>query len=332
MKGISVIICCHNSEQRIEKTLVHIKRQEKTVDILWEVILVDNGSADGTTSIAREFWRREEGVVQLIIVTEERLGLKYAREKGIETARFGYIIFVDDDNWLSNEYVFNVYHNFERNATVALIGGLGNPVSDSLLPIWYAHYQGLYAVGKPVLQSGVLKKDTGFIYGAGMALRKSAYQNLELRGFYSLCNDRKGNRLSGGHDVELSYAFRLIDYDVMFDEQLEFAHYMDENRLTLPYLKKLAAGSAANTTTFIYYLLLNKKVKSNIEFALFYFKRIIGDLIDLFMVLKRNPKNQYEGEIMKATYSSSIKYFILNFFPSLAYFKNLKRCIKYNNL
>ncbi|GAB1446017.1 hypothetical protein MASR2M41_17660 [Flammeovirgaceae bacterium] len=330
MKGISIVLCCHNSEQRIERTLAHIKQQKKTNDIPWEVVLVDNGSTDRTTSIARELWRHEEAT-KLIIVTEKRLGLRYAREKGIKTARFDYIIFVDDDNWLSNEYIFKVYNNFEKNSSVALIGGLGNPVSDSLLPIWYTHYQKLYAVGKPVSQSGVLKKDSGFIYGAGMALRKSAYQNLELRGFYSLCNDRKGNQLSGGHDVELSYAFRLIDYDVMFDEQLVFAHYMDENRLTFPYLKRLSAGSAANTTTFIYHLLLNRKVESDIKFALFYFKRIIGDLIDFFIVAKGNSKNQYEDAIMKATYLSSIKYFALNFFPSLAYYRNLKTCMKDNN-
>jgi len=331
MKGVSVIICCHNSEQRIEKTLVHIKQQEKTYDIPWEVVLVDNGSTDGTTSIARELWRQEE-VIKLIIVTEERLGLRYAREKGIKTACFGYIIFVDDDNWLSSEYVFKVYHNFESNSNVALIGGLGSPVSDSLLPIWYDLYQKLYAVGKPVLQSGVLHRDSGFIYGAGMALRKSAYENLELRGFYSLCNDRRGNQLSGGHDVELSFAFRLFGYDVMFDEKLVFAHYMDESRLTLHYLKRLSIGSAANTTNFIYYLLLNRKVKSNIMFTFFYFKRVIGDLIDFFILLMRNPKNHHDVAIMKATYLSSIKYFALNFFPSLAYYRNLKNCMMDNNL
>lgn len=329
MKGISIIICCHNSEQRIRETLDHIARQEKTDTILWEVILVDNASIDATIPVAQELWKQKEDTVHLRIVTEEKLGLKYARERGIKTARFEYLIFVDDDNWLSSEYVFKVYQKFERNKKVALIGGAGNPVSDSLLPVWYNEYQNLYAVGKPVSQNGVLKKDAGFIYGAGMALRKSAYQNLELSGFYSLCDDRKGNQLSGGHDVELSFALRLIGYDVMFDEKLDFAHYMDQNRLTIPYLKKLSAGSAANTTTFIYYLLLTKKVKSNPKFVFFYFKRIIGDLIDFIILLKMNPKNKYETEIARITYLSSIKYFLLNFFPSFAYYSNLKKCLKY---
>lgn len=324
MKGVSIIICCHNSAKRIVKTLQHILLL-RNEGIQWEIILVDNLSTDNTIEIAKSVWKTQNNFKNLKIVTEPQLGLKFAREKGIKTARFDYLIFVDDDNWLSCNYIIQVYRMFEESEKISLIGGLGEPVSDSPLPTWFNRFQNLFAVGRPVAKSGILPKGSGYVYGAGMCLRKSAYLKLESLGFYSLSADRKGKHLSGGHDVELTYALRLIDHQVVFDESLVFSHYVDQNRATFSYLKRLCAGSAANTVPFIYYLFLCKKVKSDWKFILFYIKRIFGDLIDLFSLFHKNSLDYYEKEVRKASYLSSIKYFIISFFPSFAYYKNIRR-------
>ena len=53
-KGISVIICCYNSAERLPKTLEHIFAQKLSNDTIMEVIVIDNASKDTTTAIAQE--------------------------------------------------------------------------------------------------------------------------------------------------------------------------------------------------------------------------------------------------------------------------------------
>jgi cellulose synthase/poly-beta-1,6-N-acetylglucosamine synthase-like glycosyltransferase len=54
--GVSVVICCYNSSQRLPQTLGHLLAQECEVDLPWEVIVVDNASTDGTAEVARSVW------------------------------------------------------------------------------------------------------------------------------------------------------------------------------------------------------------------------------------------------------------------------------------
>jgi glycosyltransferase involved in cell wall biosynthesis len=58
--GVSVIICCYNSEKRIEEVLHHLDKQKDTNHFLWEIILVDNASTDNTAEIARNTWTRKD--------------------------------------------------------------------------------------------------------------------------------------------------------------------------------------------------------------------------------------------------------------------------------
>ena len=59
--GISVIICCYNSVERIEPTLQHLYAQKGLPTTEWEVILVDNASTDNTASVATGIWESFPG-------------------------------------------------------------------------------------------------------------------------------------------------------------------------------------------------------------------------------------------------------------------------------
>src|SRR5688572_20942184 len=103
--GISVIICCYNSSQRIGETLRHLARQQFPEDFRYEVLLVDNDSTDDTTAVARAIWDKEGPAgIPLRIVEELRAGQMYARDKGVKEAAYDSIVFCDDDNWLNPDY------------------------------------------------------------------------------------------------------------------------------------------------------------------------------------------------------------------------------------
>jgi len=64
--GISVIICCFNSEAVFPRCLESVNQQIFKQEIPWEVIIVDNRSEDGTSDIATEFFRESHIPYQLV--------------------------------------------------------------------------------------------------------------------------------------------------------------------------------------------------------------------------------------------------------------------------
>ena len=104
MDGISIIICCYNGASRITDALKHLSKQ-KVNGIAWEILPVDNASTDNTEKVATKFWSTVGVKPMLRIIHESKPGLSFARERGIQEAKFDIIIFCDDDNWLCDTYV-----------------------------------------------------------------------------------------------------------------------------------------------------------------------------------------------------------------------------------
>ena len=235
--GVSVIICCYNSEERIPAVLEHLDQQKNTGAFTWEVIVVDNASTDNTASVAKKSWVRED--VALRVVNETVPGLIHARIKGLSEAKYKVIVFVDDDNLLSDTYISLAHQIMLDHPEVGLAGGLGIPVSTVPLPSWFEGYQSAYAVGKQADEEGYVPKSRTYLHGAGIVMRKEAWDFLMEQGFTFHLGGRTGKSLGSGEDSEISYAFRLAGYQLWYAPQLTFQHVIDKNRLKWSYLKRL---------------------------------------------------------------------------------------------
>lgn len=240
--GVSVVICCYNSEARLSKTLQHIAKQNVEFGILWEVIIVNNNSNDRTSEVAKLEWEKYNCRAQFKIINEIKPGLSFTREKGIIESKFEYILFCDDDNWLNEDYIQTVVELLNNDNKIAAVGGYGTAVSNSVLPEWFEKYEAGYAVGKRGCNTGYLNGNH-LLTGAGMAFRKSLYLEAFSK-LPSLLTDRKGDELSSGGDSEICLRFMLMGYRLYFDERLVFKHFIPAERLTLDYKEKLHAGFA----------------------------------------------------------------------------------------
>ena len=98
--GISIIICCYNSEWIIARCLDALKQQRFSTPLEWEIIVVDNACTDETTTIVGRYLKE----LPLRIVFEPEPGLLNARKRGISVAKYQYSIFCDDDNILCPNY------------------------------------------------------------------------------------------------------------------------------------------------------------------------------------------------------------------------------------
>ena len=105
-KPVSVIIPVYNGADFIAETLDSVMAQ--TYSNI-EIIVIDDGSEDGTKEVVRDYVNRVEegGLYQgkkrslKLIDNTKKKGAAGARNTGIDEARGDYITFIDgDDKWL----------------------------------------------------------------------------------------------------------------------------------------------------------------------------------------------------------------------------------------
>lgn len=99
---VSVIIASYNHEDYITRTLRSLEAQTFQD---FEIIMVDDGSTDGTVQAARSVNSRAQ------IIVQENQGVDAARNRGIELSQGKYICFVDSDD-------MELPDRFERQAAV----------------------------------------------------------------------------------------------------------------------------------------------------------------------------------------------------------------------
>lgn len=94
---VSVIIPAYNAAQTIGRALASVACQTLPAA---EVIVVDDGSADGTAEAA-EAMQARMGETRLRVIRQENKGAGAARNRAVQEARETYLAFLDaDDEWL----------------------------------------------------------------------------------------------------------------------------------------------------------------------------------------------------------------------------------------
>lgn len=105
----SVIIPAYNAEKTLQRCLDSLIRQDYAD---YEILLVNDGSTDRSDEICRAF---ADDTPQIRYFEKENGGVSSARNLGLEHATGDYILFVDSDDYVSNDY-FRVLHTaVEKN-------------------------------------------------------------------------------------------------------------------------------------------------------------------------------------------------------------------------
>lgn len=100
---ISLIIPVYNVEKYIRRTLESVENQTFKN---FEVIIVNDGSTDGSLKIIEEFVNRNEN---FILIDQENKGVGAARNIGVKNSKGMYIAFLDSDDFLEPNYLKKLY-------------------------------------------------------------------------------------------------------------------------------------------------------------------------------------------------------------------------------
>jgi len=108
-KTVDVIVPAYNAEKFIAKTLESVVSQTHLPE---KIIIVDDGSTDGTISIINDF--KNNSKVKIELYRQENRGPNAARNKGLRHSTADFIAFLDaDDLWEPNklEKQIKVFNN-----------------------------------------------------------------------------------------------------------------------------------------------------------------------------------------------------------------------------
>lgn len=308
--GLSVVVCCYNSASRLprifEQTLAHLAVQRTRGEISWELIVIDNASTDDTAQFAQRCWPAEHSV-SACIIHEPRLGQSYAYERGLNEAKFQFVGFVDDDNWVCPDWIERAVNVMLEHPDAGAVGGFSEPVCE-LAPPWWLHRVGRWmALGPDIAGPSDVSESLETLWGAGMIVRKGAWTELRNKGFRFQLSDRKGDALSGCGDTELCLALRLAGWRLWYDPQLRFRHFMPAKRLNWQYMRRLVNATGASAVDLDpYYLLLKelgrqppssaKPVPHRLRVTwLFQIVATVKLLLHHYLTLMRKPLSTWEG-------------------------------------
>lgn len=111
----SIIIPTYNVEKYIGSCIESVLQQSFSD---FEILIINDGSTDGTLAVAESFAERDS---RIRFFSKENAGLSHTRNYGIDRAIGRYIYFLDSDDLLEKDALFNVEKQIRSNPDADII-------------------------------------------------------------------------------------------------------------------------------------------------------------------------------------------------------------------
>lgn len=164
---VSLIVTTRNRASKLANCLRAASSIKATVP--WELIIVDNGSTDGTCELLEAFVR--EATVSTGIIEVARAGASRARNAGIKVAGGEVLLFIDDDCYVRSDIVDEYWKVFQDGA-LGFAGGrmLLHDPADYPLAINESCEESRFPAGRPI--------PCGIVQGGNLAIRRRVLENV----------------------------------------------------------------------------------------------------------------------------------------------------------
>ena len=156
----SVVVATHNRCGLLPRVVEAILAQSLP-RARYELIVVDDGSSDGTEALGRELAAREA----VLYVRQDNRGAAAARNRGIREARGDVVAFTDDDCLVPPDWLARLADGYARHPEVVGVGGRLVPTHEALRASAVARYE--EAAAREVFGVGDAEAVGGFDCPAG---------------------------------------------------------------------------------------------------------------------------------------------------------------------
>ena len=167
--SVSVIICTRNRANSLEHTLSSLARMELPRSLQVELLIVDNGSTDGTRSLVERCTIPQMPVRYLM---EKRMGKASALNLGLARSGGDIILFTDDDVRVAPDWIERMCEPIRSGQAQAVVGGIVMPAH--LQRPWIDEYHRSYLACPEVSLSG----QQSDLIGANMGFHRSVLDSV----------------------------------------------------------------------------------------------------------------------------------------------------------
>jgi glucosyl-dolichyl phosphate glucuronosyltransferase len=229
--SVSVIVCTYNRWKLLAAALASLAVSTLPTSFEWEVIVVDNNSADKTREVVEDFCQRYPR--RFRYVSEVQQGVSHARNAGIRESRGDVVAFMDDDVTVGPEWLWNL--------TAALHTGEWTGAGGRIIPVWHGDPPKWLPIERLQLSGPFVAFDLGSEpgplaeppFGANMAFRKEAF---EKYGGFRTDLGRRANSLLSNEDTEFGRRLLKSGERLRYEPSAVMLHPVYENRLQKKYL------------------------------------------------------------------------------------------------
>jgi glycosyltransferase involved in cell wall biosynthesis len=211
---ISVIVPVYNGEKTVSRTIECLLQQ--TLKPL-EIIVVDDGSTDGTLDTLRAL---DE---QIILLAQPNGGPASARNRGVRAARGEFAAFTDSDCLPDRDWLLNLSLGFDDEQ----VAGVGGIVRSAVSGLTGEYVDAIHLLDPEPDQNGEIP----YLITANACFRRNVL--IEA----GLFNERF--RKPGGEEPDLCLRIRRLGYKFRFNEQALVRHHHRQTVLSL--LKTIAS-------------------------------------------------------------------------------------------
>jgi len=118
-KLVSIVVPCFNQAEYLEETIQSLLKQ---LYQNWECIIVNDGSTDNSLNIANNLASKDS---RIFVIQQKNAGLSNARNKGIAKAKGEFILPLDADDKISDNYIAVCVNHFLADPSSSLVYGRG---------------------------------------------------------------------------------------------------------------------------------------------------------------------------------------------------------------
>lgn len=117
MPLVSIILCTYNRASLLPRAIDSVLKQ---INKDWELIIIDDGSSDGTYPLVKKYMHNEPRIVYYF---HHNQGLAQARNRGLRLANGEYICFVDSDDEFAPSHIEQRVHYCAKHPSVDFLHG-----------------------------------------------------------------------------------------------------------------------------------------------------------------------------------------------------------------
>jgi glycosyltransferase involved in cell wall biosynthesis len=302
---ISFIIPTYKNDKSLIKCVEEIGKIVTSLNLEYEIIVVDNFLTNQYVAKLSVFHD-----LSLKIFKNPVLGAHNSRRLGLYNSKGDIIVFVDDDNYLTSDYVVFILSTLESKISSNFF--IGCATKEFTNVDWKNNNYDPFTYACGSLEGQNFKNNIPVYWGAGMAMNRELAFNIFKKDLVVEGRMDKKKYIMSGEDHEYSLRAFFLKAQFKYYPKIGLYHDFDINRLNDDYYKKAQIGFSYAAYLLKNYYEIHSKSK-------FYANVFSGFLYNLLFAIGYNLKHslQFTG------------WLILN--DSLSFSKFKKRFIAVND-